>query len=88
MRIYRVSGRALIAPLAATLAVGFFACRTSQRTPSVNIVSRSVVDGIVNGQPLKAVVSANFNTINGGHSSCTFSQLPPRFTPGTLAFAE
>lgn len=79
---------AVVAPLMACLVVGFVACRTSYRTPSIDIVSTSAVDGIVNGLPLKATVSATFNTIRGGHSSCTFTQLPTGFTPGTLAFAE
>ena len=83
----RVAFDALVVTLIASLAVSFVACRT-YRTPSVDIISRSMVDGTVNGLPLKATVSANFNTIRGGHSSCTFSQLPTGFTPGTLAFAE
>lgn len=85
---HRVALDTLVVTLIAGLAVGFVACRTYRGTPSVDIVSKSMVNGTVNGLPLKATVSANFNTIRGGHSSCTFSQLPTAFTPGTLAFAE
>jgi hypothetical protein len=67
------------------------ACQFNPCSPSkksVDIVSRSVIRGSVNGSPLEAEVLATFNTRRGGNSTCVFSALPTGFTPGTLSVFE
>jgi hypothetical protein len=51
---------------------------------SVDILSRTVITGSVNGGPFEGSVSATFNTRRGGSSSCEFAKLPTGFTPGTI----
>jgi hypothetical protein len=52
---------------------------------NINIVSQTVTNGVVNGAAFKGSISATINVGRGGYSTCTFEQLPPRFTPGTLS---
>ncbi len=51
---------------------------------NIDIVSRTVTTGSVNGVAFKGSVSATINTGRGGRSTCSFEQLPPHFTPGTI----
>ena len=50
----------------------------------VDILSRTVITGSVNGSPFEGRVSATFNTRHGGSSSCEFDRLPAGFTPATI----
>ena len=50
----------------------------------IDIVSRTVTMGSVNGAPFQGSINATINVGRGGTSTCTFDQLPPNFTPGTL----
>jgi hypothetical protein len=49
-----------------------------------DIVARTAISGVVNGQLFKGNVLASFNTDSGGRSTCQFTQLPLEFTPGTF----
>jgi hypothetical protein len=51
----------------------------------IEIVSLTQLSGYVNGQAVEGRVTASFNTGRGGASTCQFSQLPDRFTPGTFS---
>jgi hypothetical protein len=51
---------------------------------NINIVSRTVTTGAVNGAAFKGSIIATINVGRGGYSTCTFEQLPPHFTPGTI----
>ena len=68
----------------ATLALFGTAVFLSACHRNVTVVSRTVTTGTVNAASIKGTVTATINIGRGGHSSCTFEQLPPRFTPGTL----
>jgi hypothetical protein len=62
-------------------AAGFFlSCHRN-----INIVSRTLTTGFVNGAEFKGSIIATINVGRGGYSTCTFEQLPPNFTPGTLS---
>jgi hypothetical protein len=52
---------------------------------NINIVSRTETTGTVNGAAFKNSIVATINVGRGGYSTCTFEQLPPQFTPGTLS---
>jgi hypothetical protein len=52
---------------------------------NINIVSRTETIGTVNGAVFKNSIVATINVGRGGNSTCTFEQLPPQFTPGTLS---
>ena len=51
----------------------------------VDVVSKTVISGMVNGSAIDGTVNATFNTGRGGRSTCEFVKLPPKFTPGTLS---
>ena len=51
----------------------------------MDVVSKTVVTGAVNGSAVEGTVNATFNTGRGGRSTCEFVKLPPKFTPGTLS---
>jgi hypothetical protein len=48
------------------------------------IIARTVISGVVNGQAMRGTVLASLNTDLGGRSACEFSDLPRDFTPATL----
>jgi hypothetical protein len=50
-----------------------------------DIIARTFVSGVINGHAMKGDVLASFNTGRGGNSACAYAQLPPNFTPATLA---
>jgi hypothetical protein len=58
--------------------------RDRDRNRGVDILSRTVITGSVNGSPFEGRVSATFNTRRGGSSSCEFARLPEGFTPATV----
>jgi hypothetical protein len=49
------------------------------------ITVRSVISGLVNGQPMRGTILAALDPNRGGRSTCEFSLLPADFTPGTFA---
>ena len=51
----------------------------------LEILSLTELSGYVNGSPVQGRVRATINTGRGGASTCEFSQLPDRFTPGTFS---
>ena len=51
---------------------------------NASIVSRTVVDGVINDQRYVGSIEAEFHTDRGGRSTCEFSALPERFNPGTI----
>lgn len=51
----------------------------------LEIVSLTEVSGSVNGSAFEGQISATIQTGHGGISSCSFSALPDRVTPGTFA---
>jgi hypothetical protein len=55
-----------------------------QQRRSIDIVSRSVITGVVNDAAFKGRVTAIISTGRGGYSVCEFEQLPVQFTPGTI----
>jgi len=48
------------------------------------IASRTSIAGTDNGSAFQGSITATIRRDSGGISSCTFEQLPPRFTPGTI----
>lgn len=50
----------------------------------LDIVSYATIFGAINGEPYEGEVEAHFNTLVGGTSRCTFTQLPDSFSPGTI----
>lgn len=50
----------------------------------LDVVSRSSITGMVNGEAVEGSISASFNTGRGGQSTCTFSKLPQGFSPATF----
>jgi len=52
---------------------------------SIDVVVRTNISGLVNGEVFKGSVSASINTGRGGRSLCEFSELPRGFNPGTFA---
>jgi hypothetical protein len=50
----------------------------------IEIVSLTEISGAVNGRAVAGRISATINTGRGGRSTCQFSSLPDRFTPGTF----
>lgn len=67
--------------LSALCAIGLVACKRQRK---IEIISRTVINGSVNNAPFKGSINATINVGRGGHSSCTYDQLPPNFTPGTI----
>jgi hypothetical protein len=69
------------------LGMGVFllACVHGERVHNIDIVSRTVISGSINGTAFEGRVSAILNTGRGGRSTCEFARLPPNFTPGTCA---
>lgn len=55
-----------------------------QKQRSVDIVSRSTINGFVNNTAFSGKIIAIISTGRGGYSACAFDQLPPHFTPGTI----
>jgi hypothetical protein len=55
-----------------------------RRHRKIEIVSRTVINGVVNNAAFKGTVNATIKVGSGGHSSCTYEQLPPQFNPGTI----
>lgn len=51
----------------------------------LEIVSLTELTGAVNGRAVKGRVTATIHTGRGGTSTCQFSELPDRFTPGTFS---
>lgn len=51
----------------------------------IEIVSITELSGAVNGSAIEGRVTASINTARGGTSTCQFTQLPERFTPGTFS---
>jgi hypothetical protein len=62
----------------------FLAGCAHHQTPDIDITARSTISGFVNGSAMEGRVSALVNTGRGGSSTCEFSKLPDRFTPGTI----
>jgi hypothetical protein len=71
-----------------------FGCAEQDGSPSlesraarkdVEILSLTEILGSVNGQDVKASISAVIDTGRGGRSTCTFTALPERFNPGTFS---
>lgn len=86
-------GRAARLPVLG-LGVLLFGCAEQDGSPSlesqaagkdIEILSLTEISGIVNGQEVKASISAVINTGHGGRSTCTFTALPERFNPGTFS---
>ncbi|MGB7201396.1 MAG: hypothetical protein WBD16_03910 [Pyrinomonadaceae bacterium] len=75
-------------PRLSLLAVGviliaaFAACRPQQQ--DIDITSKTVYSGTVNGSPLEINVVATINTGRGGNSTCTFTKIPSGFNPASL----
>lgn len=67
------------------MGVVLLACAHNTRVRRIDVVSRTVISGSINASAVKGRVSATINTGRGGRSTCEFEQLPPSFTPGTLA---
>lgn len=75
----------LVFGLSLTGAAFLAACTANRdRHRGVDILSRTVITGSVNGSPFEGRVSATFNTRRGGSSSCEFDRLPAGFTPATI----
>ena len=71
--------------LSLTVAAFLVACSVNRdHRRNVDILSRTVITGSVNGSPFEGRVSATFNTRRGGSSSCEFGKLPAGFTPATV----
>ncbi len=71
--------------LSLTVAAFLVACSVNRdHGRNVDILSRTVITGSVNGSPFEGRVSATFNTRRGGSSSCEFAKLPAGFTPSTI----
>lgn len=51
----------------------------------IELVSITEIAGKVNGSAVEARVTAVINTGRGGTSTCEFTKLPERFTPGTFS---
>ena len=51
---------------------------------TIDIVSRTVTSGTINGAAIRGSINATIHVGRGGTSSCTFDQLPPKFTPATI----
>jgi hypothetical protein len=51
---------------------------------NIDLVSRSVITGVVNDTAFKGRITAIISTGRGGYSVCEFEQLPVHFTPGTI----
>lgn len=62
-----------------TFAIG---CKRPAR--NMEIVSRTLLTGSVNGSPVIDRVEATINIGRDGHTTCRFDQLPAGFTPATL----
>jgi hypothetical protein len=75
-------GRFLRAAVTVTLLVTVAFLSACHR--NINIISKTVTTGAVNGAAISGNVTATIYVGRGGQSSCTFEQLPPSFTPSTL----
>jgi hypothetical protein len=84
--LYAICGQIFLVLLLNMPAVGDQGCPCP--TTGTDIISRSTVNGSINGLPLQAIVLATFNTNTGGQSTCEFSSLPTGFTAGTLSVFE
>ena len=72
------------APWLVSICLAACTCPTADPRPSVDIESRTNVTGTINGSAIEGTVTARLNTGRGGASTCRFTKLPPKFTPGTI----
>lgn len=55
-----------------------------QVRPDMDVVSRSLITGSVNQSPVEGTIVSTIHTGQGGTSTCSFTQLPATFNPGTF----
>jgi len=79
-------GAALLAVIAACAEEPYLEPPQPEPPPArdLDIVSKSSITGMVNGEAVEGSISASFNTGRGGSSTCTFSMLPQGFSPATF----